>query len=45
MQGLALGGLAAGTVSARHPHPRFPMLAGLGDEVWPSAAGWPAEAA
>lgn len=30
MRGLALGGLAAGTVSARRPLPRFPMLAGLG---------------
>lgn len=45
MRGLALQGLAAGMVSAHHPLSRSLMLEGLGDEVWPCAAGWPAEAA
>lgn len=45
MRGLALQGLTADTVSTHHPLPRFLMLEGLGDEVWPCAAGWPAKAA
>ena len=45
MLGLTLQRLAAGTMSTRHSLPRFLMLEGLGDEVWPCAAGWPAEAA
>lgn len=45
MRGLALGGLRPRAQCPPAASPQVPDARRAGDEVWPCAAGWPAEAA